>query len=714
VSRFAACAAVVFAAGIGGLLFQPVFTLSALLVPVLAVCVAVVAADLVTVHTPAVVRPPLALLFGLIALTGTVLRPTLDGVLPTSATMRALGNGVLHGWLRTLESTWPARPEPELLLFVPVLVLLTGVLGVECLRRDRSPLVALIPSLALVGLSQAFSVAESSDALVYGAAYTGLAVVVLAAAKAAEGSVGTPAGSRRTIRLRGSMTGYALPVVVTVAAVAAGCLAFTAWTPLSRPAYSLPAHHQPPAVTSVLANPLDEIGSRLATPDAEVFHARVSAPVDRWTVSVLDRFDGVNWTSSARFRPLGSSLPAATGSPAGGPALQADVTLASAPGAWLPTITRTDHVDGASPLVDIASGTLLSTQATDGLTYRLYWRPPSVDAKALTSSDVDGAADGLEPVGQLPKEIAPLLREATGGSGPSLRTAFVLEQWFRKNYKVASGEDIPTGHGYAQLSFFLGSSKRGTSEQFATAYAVLARAAGLPVRVAVGFRQPTAAAGGSVAVHNGDVLAWPEVAVRGVGWVPLDPTGTATADAGRQESSVAQATDDARKNLPPQPDSRPQPTPNILPQPAAAGSPWWVWAALAPLALLLLTALTPVVVKAVRRHRRHRGTPEEIVLGAWLDARDRLRDRGVTVVPGMTARDLAAEAGLGFPAAVTHGLAELSRCLDLALWSGWVVSPDVVRRAWSASDAVRAASRGTLRQRIGSVLAVRSLLPVRA
>ena len=712
-NRFAASAAVVIAAGVGGLLFQPVFTLPALLLPVVAACVAVVAADLVSVRAPAFLRPPLALLFGLVSLIGTVLRPTLDGVLPTAATIRALGDGLLHGWLRTLESTWPARPEPQLLLFVPVLVLLAGVLGVECLRCERSPLVALTPSLVLVGLSQAFSVADDRGALIFGAAYTVAAVVVLAAAKATEGRDAAPSG--RQGQSRSSVTGYAVPAVVTVAAVVAGCLAFTAWAPLSRPAYSLPAHHQPPAVTSVLANPLDEIGSRLATPGAEVFSAHVTTPVDRWTVSVLDRFDGVSWTSSAHFRPLGSSLPAAAGAAPTGPLADATVTLASAPGAWLPTVTRTDHVEGANPLVDTVTGTLLSTQATDGLAYRLFWRPPSVDAKALGSSDVDASAAGLEPLGQqLPKEIAPLAREATGGLGPSLRTAFVLEQWFRKNYKVASGEDIPTGHGYAQLSFFLGSSKRGTSEQFATAYAVLARAAGLPVRVAVGFHQPTAAPGGSVVVHNGDALAWPEVAVRGVGWVPLDPTGTASADAGKQQSSVAQATDDARKNLPPQPDTRPQPTPNVPPQPAADSAPWWVWLAGAPLALLLLAALTPVVVKTVRRHRRRRGTPAEVVVGAWLDARDRLRDRGVTVVPGMTARDLAGEVGPAYPGAVVEGLQQLSHCLDVALWSGWDASPELARRAWSVSDIVRTASRGTFRQWITSVLAVRSLLPVRA
>ncbi|MET8998418.1 transglutaminase domain-containing protein [Amycolatopsis sp. NPDC004169] len=712
--RFAACAAVALAAGVGGLLFQPVFTLPVLLPPVAAVCVAVVVADLATVRGPAFLRPPLALLSGVLALVATALRPTLDGPVPTAATVRALGDGLLHGWLRTLESTWPARPEPQLLLFVPVLVLLSGVLGVECLRRDRSPLVALLPSLVLVGLSQAFAVAEGADAIGFGAAYTVAAVIVLAAARTSEGRDTTASGGGRPEPLGSSVTGYAIPAAVLVVAVVTGCLAFTLWTPLSRPAYSLPAHHQPPAVTSVLANPLDEIGSRLATPGAEAFRARVSAPVDRWTVSVLDRFDGVNWTSSARFRPLGSALAVPDGVAARGPMADAFVTLASAPGAWLPTVARTDHVEGTSPLVDAATGTLLSTQATDGLAYRLFWRPPSVDAKALTSSDVDGSAGGLEAAGQLPKEIAPFVREATGGLGPSLRTAFVLEQWFRTNYKVASGEDIPTGHGYAQLGFFLGSSKRGTSEQFATAYAVLARAAGLPVRVAVGFRPPPAAPGAAVVVHNGDVLAWPEIAVRGVGWVPLDPTGTAGADAGKQQSSVAQATDEARKNLPPQPDTPPRQAPDV-PQPLpATGTPLWVWAVSVPFGLLVLAALAPVAVKTVRRHRRRRGTPAEAVVGAWLDARDRLRDRGVTVVPGMTPRDLAAAVALDHPPEVRHGLRRLSQLLDAALWSGRDATPEMARHAWSASDAVRAASSGTSGQRLASVLALRSLRPVRA
>ena len=40
-----------------------------------------------------------------------------------------LAGGVLHGWLRTLESTLPAHPDLKLVAFVPALVLLAAVVG---------------------------------------------------------------------------------------------------------------------------------------------------------------------------------------------------------------------------------------------------------------------------------------------------------------------------------------------------------------------------------------------------------------------------------------------------------------------------------------------------------------------------------------------------------------------------------------------------------
>src|SRR5207253_3173647 len=87
----------------------------------------------------------------------------------------------------------------------------------------------------------------------------------------------------------------------------------------------------------------------------------------------------------------------------------------------------------------------------------------------------------------------------------------------------ANDVTAPPGHSYRNLEFFLTTSHHGTSEQFATTYALMARTLGLPSRVVVGFR-PGRLSGGVWQVRSGDVLVWPEVDFRGLGWVPFYPT----------------------------------------------------------------------------------------------------------------------------------------------------------------------------------------------
>jgi hypothetical protein len=185
------------------------------------------------------------------------------------------------------------------------------------------------------------------------------------------------------------------------------------------------------------------------------------------------------------------------------------------------------------------------------------------------------------------------------------------------------------------------------------------------------------------------MLAWPEIAVAGYGWVPLDPT-----------SSIAGA--EGRPALPDTPDTRPAPStgPPINaptpppPAPAAAppapgppGPPAAALAALTATALALLAAVP--ATKGVRGHRRRRGDPVTSVAGAWAEARDRLRDHGLRAGPAGTPRDLARVAG----ADVRAGLDRLATCVDLARWSGRPVDPQVGAEAWRAVAAIRTALR---------------------
>jgi transglutaminase-like putative cysteine protease len=66
--------------------------------------------------------------------------------------------------------------------------------------------------------------------------------------------------------------------------------------------------------------------------------------------------------------------------------------------------------------------------------------------------------------------------------------------------------------------------RRGTSEQFASAYAVLARSVGVPTRIVVGFLPGTRRADGTWVVNADDQHAWAEVWFEGAGWVPFEVT----------------------------------------------------------------------------------------------------------------------------------------------------------------------------------------------
>ena len=76
------------------------------------------------------------------------------------------------------------------------------------------------------------------------------------------------------------------------------------------------------------------------------------------------------------------------------------------------------------------------------------------------------------------------------------------------------------------VSYFLLDSREGYCSYFASAMAVLCRAAGLPARYVEGYSLH-AAPGESVVLTGEDAHAWVEVYFNGVGWLSFDPTAAA-------------------------------------------------------------------------------------------------------------------------------------------------------------------------------------------
>ncbi|XVV02617.1 transglutaminase TgpA family protein [Actinosynnema sp. CA-248983] len=665
-----AVAGLLGAAGVAGLLFSPVFGLLSLLLPVFVVLVGAFVAVEVCIRWPRLVpvRPILVLVLGLLGLVEALLFPTTLAGLPTGASLSALWRGVTEGWLLTLQSTWPARPDPDQLLFVPLAVLLAVVLGTEVLLRSRVPGAALLPVLAVAGLAQLYRPVTGVAAIGAGVAFALPAGLVLVRHGAAGRRV-TVATARRA--------------AVLVGAVAVGAVALGGFDPLGR----TPVRLEGDAVAlrqHRVGNPLNEVAQRLAEPEQEVFRYRADARVDRWSLVVLDGFDGANWTADPDLRRLGARRD-------GTGARSADVTVKGLTGPWLPSQPNPLVVDGLAPLVDESAGTLLLDRSTADRRYTLTWSEPDVDGDALGAGTVDPLADGgLGGVGAVPPEVGRLAQESVRGLRPTVQSAFQLERFLATHYRVADGDDLPTGNGWPQLRRFLTETKRGTSEQFAAAYVVLARMNGIPARLVVGYRGGSRGADGTYVVRNKDVLAWPEIAVTGVGWVPLDPVATAVPGVAAEPEStgLAEAAAQARKQLPPEDELRPpqQPAEDVEVPATAFDVGLFTLVALVVVAALGLCWLVGVpLAKAVRARGRRRRTGAEGVVAAWAEVCDRLRAHGVPFRIGMTPRDLASAAGEATAGPITR----LGRVLDMALWSGVPVRDGSVRKAWQEERLVR-------------------------
>ncbi|MGZ0149072.1 transglutaminase TgpA family protein [Kribbella sp. WER1] len=695
--------AVLAAVLVGGLCFGPVFGLRNLWLPVASVCLITVLVTEICRHWLAAWRPVLIVVGGLLVVVETVLRATTLAGLPTVASIRALGRG-LTGWRLTLESTWPARPDPELVVFVPLLTLIACLLAVELLDR-APPLVALLPGLGVIGASQLYIAASGWSAVLLAVAL-GLIVVALLLPENLE--------YRR-------IAPWPATSVVTVAAIVCGLLV-SAVDPVGRAPYSLQKVQSAAAPGVRQTSPLDELAGRLSSRERDdvVFRYKASQPVDRWRQVALDDFDGSNWTTDHPFLRMGSELASGVRVPT--TVESASVGLDGLDGPWLPSQLLLATVNGVpDPQVEPLGGSLMAAGRPGD--YRLTWRKPSVDAKYLISAGIDGdVMDGLSDLPPVPPEIASL--DPLKGRRATVETAIALEKYLRQHYTLAVGDNQPTGYGWPQLKKFLLADRTGgeqgvakdpgTSAQFAAAYVVLARLNGIPARLVVGFRPPAKAeADGYYVVHNSDAFAWPEVAIDGVGWWPLDPAVNAATGKTAAAGSIDDITSQARAAVPPVNEIQDPEVPPPSDHRADDGgiglpriSLTTVFAVAAGLLLLWLIGVP--LLKSVRALRRRRRAGSAGVVGAWAEARDRLRAYGVPVTAGMTVRDLV-DAARDIPE-TAGGLGRVAQAVDHALWSGAGATPEVTNHAWAGVREVRKALRGRpLVDRFQAALELRTL-----
>jgi transglutaminase-like putative cysteine protease len=623
----------------------------------------------------------------LLVASATVLRPHATlGVLPNAATLAAAAAGLRDSWRAVFTIVAPVSGPPELLVAAHALVWVAAAVCAETLARTKVTLPAILPAVGVLGAGLLTAVGTPGTNTAETVAFVVVAAVLLL--------VRQPEGARRRY-----LTG--LPVLVAVTAVA-----LLAPAPASRPVLDLHRYAQPASDQQAALDPLDQVSAWLSTPDSRLFTVDSASPED-WRIAVLDAFDGTTWHSTGRFAVTESRVPQPLLPGAHPVTVDQLVTVSGLTGVWLPAAAAPVEVKGTVAVVDPESGILLRPAGlAPGLTYEVTsavpdYRPADLLA-AVPAKDSAALADLSLPAG-LPDAIATLAQRAVAGATYPFQEATRLESWLRgsASYDPAA----PPGHSYGHLSYFLTTSHRGSSEQFATAFAVMARSLGLPTRVAVGFRPGLPTGPREWQVRGTDALVWPEVDFQGLGWVPFFPTpGTATSSTGALapagSSSQRQQIDagiNAAAPPAPVPAARPGGAATVHKGPSYAPL-WTVSAALVSLGVGYL--LIVLILPAWRTFRR-RTTPDgtAMVALAWREALYRLRPAGIGDVAALTTVEVAARAGLLLDRRAAESVWRLGALADAAAFAGVPLGARAGVEAWWHVSAIRAGVRHAVRAR---------------
>jgi transglutaminase-like putative cysteine protease len=458
---------------------------------------------------------------------------------------------------------------------------------------------------------------------------------------------------------------------------------------------AVPFTKDPPAVAwrnkgqsnaRTTVSPLVDIRTRLVN-RTNVVAFTVSSPVRAyWRLTSLDDFNGRIWSSKGDY---GDVKPNKALKDRNGTKVTQQFAIADLKSIWLPVAYRPETTPSLDDISydDDADAFITANETSDSLVYRVSSAIQDFTPAQLRTSRSVGISNDEVALPAVDPRVRELALQITAGKTTAYDKALAIQNFFRGG-AFRYDLNVDPGHSTDDVFRFLFVTRRGYCEQFAGTFAVLARLAGLPTRVAVGFTPGDSDGAGNYTVRELHAHAWPEVFLGSVGWVAFEPTpGRGMPGAQSYTGAVESQADTARPSTPstaapttqvttPDTQGNNGPTTTVAPnraKPAApAGRSWLriVAIVLGVLALLAgLVAIVPLVV-VQRRNRRWSKAADaaERVLVAWNDTNEALRFAGTRVRPSDTPaqRVEAAEPALGGGVAV---LERLAGAVDVAAYA---------------------------------------------
>jgi transglutaminase-like putative cysteine protease len=445
---------------------------------------------------------------------------------PSGATFSALraladsGSRDIH----TLSVPVPERPGFLFLTVAGVYLIAALVDGIAVgLHR---PAAAGLPLLALVAVPSA--VVERGVGLMAFAASCAAYVALLLASGRRELSrwARLPPGAATGIRRMTGATGRQVAVVSIVAALV---------VPVAIPRFAGIARHHHGGAGSGSATVIEPVVTL-----AQQLHSQVTQPLltvrtaapEYLRLTALEHFDGRSFRlgslSASSNERISHGLPKVVA----GPAERVQDTIDVLPvlhQRYLPVPYQATEVSIAGDWrLASRNFTIFSAQTdTSGAHYTVTSEvanpsPAELRAQSAGLAVPADVSSSTELPTDLPVEVIQLSAQLSSGLTTEYDRAAAIQAYLRGPRFTYDLNGAPTGPN--ALVDFLLHRRRGYCEQFAGAMVVLARVAGIPARVAIGFTPGTRRADGSWLVTNRDAHSWPELWFPQAGWVRFEPT----------------------------------------------------------------------------------------------------------------------------------------------------------------------------------------------
>ena len=549
--------------------------------------------------------------------------------------------GLESGPRRLVTSEWPSPVDPIVVGTLVLLLALAMFIGSELAQRPSAHLSPLAPpTIAAVVLVALGAPVSTSGLLVAALGALGLLFAL------ARSEPWPDTRDRRPAILRADRTVVASVVGVSVIGlVATGALALSDRADPRRP--------QNAEFAATILDPIEAAAAlRQADPAIDLFRVIDESTLigrslpARWRTSALTDYDGQRWVPLVTVRPIGGRL-----------GLPSDTAFGRAPSItysvrYLTDDLRTVPFPGRPLEVDQSVET-----DVDRVVVMLPDTPePNQVIEAVSEIDpgmveAQISSFALRQIDDIAVTFSDRARAIAGTTTTQFEQLQAIESTMRDSWQLDA--DAPgAGQQLALIDRFIVDTQRGTTEQFVTAFVLLARSLGFEARVATGFIIPPDDLNIPLTIRSSHAAAWPEVQLADGGWVAFDPVPDAFVDDEDEPEEQLELQSPAAAQppiLPPAEESDDLDEPPI--EVNSRGSRWSAigrWALRGAMVAGITILPFALVIGGIlwvkwrrRRQRRLVREPDRRIRAEWANTTDYLIDAGLDVEPSWTDERIA-------------------------------------------------------------------------